>query len=90
MNVELFYTEGCRRCAAAREGLKTTAMEAAPHLVWREVDVVKELDYAVELGVLSLPAVAIDGVLVFSSLPTAAQLNSELQHRLNLESPDGH
>jgi thioredoxin 1 len=84
MNVELFYTEGCRRCAAAREGLKATAMEAAPNLVWREVDAVKELDYAVELGVLSLPAVAIDGVLVFSSLPTAARRTGEGRDRCGI------
>ncbi|OGB26685.1 MAG: thioredoxin [Burkholderiales bacterium RIFCSPLOWO2_02_FULL_57_36] len=89
MNVELFYTEGCSRCAAAREGLKAAALEAVPDTTWREIDAIKELDYAVELGVLTLPAVAINGALVFSSLPTPAQLARELQQRLDLERPDG-
>lgn len=85
MNVELFYTEGCSKCAAAREELKTTAQNAVPQVVWREVDVLKELDYAVELGILSLPALAINKELVFTSLPTAAQLAKALQERIGRE-----
>jgi thioredoxin 1 len=86
MNVELFY----RRCAEAREGLKAVTLEAAPDMVWREINALEELDYAVELGVLTLPSVAINSVLVFSSLPTPAQLASELQQRLGKEFHDGH
>lgn len=78
MKVELFYVIGCRQCTAAREGLKIAAEKAVSDLVWREVDVQKEMDYAVEVGVLNLPAVAIDGKLVFSSLPTEAQLTQAL------------
>jgi glutaredoxin len=89
MNVELFFTEGCRRCAAAREGLKSAALEAAPGMTWREINAVEELDYAVDLGVLTLPSVAINGVLVFSSLPTPAQLTRELRHRLSQEPRNG-
>jgi len=36
----------------------------------------------VELGVMSSPAIAIDGELVFSSLPNPAKLRSELDKRL--------
>jgi hypothetical protein len=36
------------------------------------------MDYAVTLGVLTLPAVAINGHLVFSSLPTPDQLRRVL------------
>lgn len=90
MNVELFYTEGCGRCAAARQGLKSAALEAAPGMTWREINAAEELDYAVELGVLTLPSVAINGVLVFSSLPTPAQLARELRQRFSQELPDGH
>ena len=80
MKVELLYTEGCKKCAAAREDLKAVAQQAVPGLAWREIDIQQELDYAVELGVLTLPAVAIDGKLVFCSLPTPAQLTQALQH----------
>jgi thioredoxin 1 len=90
MNVELFYTVGCSKCADAREELKSAARQVVPDVVWREVNVLDELDYAVELGVMTLPAVAIDKKLVFASLPTPAQLTKALQQHRSQESTDGH
>ena len=81
MKVELFQTAGCKRCAAARENLKTVAEEAVPGVIWRVVDAATEIDYAVEVGVMNLPALVVDGQLAFSSLPTPAQLAQELQRR---------
>jgi predicted thioredoxin/glutaredoxin len=40
--------------------------------------VLDEMDYAVDHGVLSLPAIVVDGELVFSSLPTPQQLRAAL------------
>ena len=51
---------------------------------WREVNILDELDHAVELGVMSTPSIAIDGELVFSSLPSAKKLRTELESRLRL------
>jgi thioredoxin 1 len=81
MKVELFHTIGCKSCADAREALKAAAQGAVPAVVWRDVDVTRELDYAVEIGVLALPAIAVDGRLAFSTLPTPEQLAAELQRR---------
>jgi thioredoxin 1 len=81
MDVELFYAEGCGKCTAAREELKAVAQSTVPNVVWREVNVLQEIDYAVELGVLSLPAVVINKELVFSTLPTPPQLVKALQQR---------
>ncbi|HEN47038.1 MAG TPA: thioredoxin family protein [Mizugakiibacter sp.] len=44
-----------------------------------------ELDYAVELGVLSTPAIAIDGELVFSGLPSVRKLRAALENRPGIE-----
>lgn len=82
MKVELFQTPACKSCTDARDALKSAAQDAVPGLAWRDVDVSKEIDYAVELGVMSLPAVAVDGQLAFSSLPTPAQLIAELARRV--------
>jgi thioredoxin 1 len=78
MKIELFYTPGCQQCADARDGLKAAAEELIFGVVWRELNALDELDYAVSLGVVSLPAIAIDGRLVFSSLPTSQQFRREL------------
>ena len=59
MKVELFYSPGCSQCAVVREDLKATAERTVAGIEWRELSVLEDLDYAVELGVLSLPAIAV-------------------------------
>jgi thioredoxin 1 len=81
MKIELLYTPGCQKCGDARDGLKAAAEELIPGVIWRELNALDELDYAVRLGVVTLPALAIDGKLVFSSLPTSRQLRRELTKR---------
>lgn len=81
MKIELFYTPGCEKCADAPDDLKAAAEEVIPGVIWRELSALDKLDYAVELGVVTLPAIAIDGEVVFSSLPTCRQLRRELAKR---------
>lgn len=83
LKVETFSAPGCARCAQAREALKAVVEEMGTERVsWREVDVLKEIDYAVELGIMSPPAIAIDGQLVFPALPSPQRLRAELMKRL--------
>ena len=82
MKVELFYTPGCEKCADSKDELRALATQLVPDLVWRELNVLDELDYAVEVGVLTLPSIAIDGEVIFSSLPTPRQLRRELTKRI--------
>jgi thioredoxin 1 len=82
MKVEVFYADGCNSCGASRRELQEAVLAAFPRaMTWSEIDIVKNIDYAVDLGVLTVPAVAIDGDLVFAGLPTAQQLLSELTAR---------
>ncbi len=81
MIVELFYAPGCAKCAASQAKLKAVALKTIEGLTWREVNVLDELDYAVELGVLTPPALAIDRELVFAFLPTRQQLRGALMRR---------
>ncbi len=81
MKVELIYAAGCAECMTARAGLRCAAEAVVAGVEWTEINVLDALDYAVELGVLTLPALAIDGSLVFAALPTPAQLRDELLKR---------
>lgn len=74
----MFHTPGCPACVSAHAELRTAAQEAVKDLEWHEVNVVDNLDHAVELGVLTLPSIVIDGELVFTSMPTVAQLREAL------------
>ena len=87
IKVELFAAPGCTHCARAKEQLQRM-VEAIDddRLEWRAVEVLDEIDYAVAVGVLSTPAIAIDGELVFSSLPNKKKLQSELNKRLSRQS----
>lgn len=82
MKIDVFFTTGCSVCAAAHAELRAAAQEWVKDLEWRELNVLDELDYAVELGVLTLPSIAVDGELVFTSMPTAAQLREALRKRM--------
>jgi len=87
INVEVFSSPGCGKCGHAKAVLRKLADElGGDNIHWREVNILDELDYSVELGVLSTPSIAIDGELVFRSLPSAKKLRVELESRLNLNS----
>ena len=81
MKVEMFVIPGCSECAAARARLRAAAQKVAKNLEWRELNALDDLDYAIELGVMTLPSIVIDGELVFSSTPTVAQLRDALIER---------
>lgn len=80
VKVELFFAAGCSKCAEAREALREAAHSAGP-VEWQEVDIAKNPDRAVDVGVVATPAVAIDGKLVFKTMPTASDLRSAIRAR---------
>jgi hypothetical protein len=85
VKIEVIAAPGCKKCAGAQDELRAVALSVLgeSRLVWREVSVLDELDYAVSLGVLTMPAIAVNGELTFPSLPTPEQFRAAL---LRLES----
>jgi len=85
IKVEVFSSPNCTRCSKVFDLLDRIVEElSADRIEWRAVNVVEELDYAVELGVLSLPSIAIDGELVFKGHPSSATLRHDLRQRLEV------
>ena len=83
VKVEVFSSPGCGKCAQGKSMLKAVAEELGQDKVsWREVNILAEIEYAVDLGVMSSPAIAINGELVFVSLPSATKLRAELLKHL--------
>lgn len=82
INIEIFTSPGCSKCGHAKSTLQKMVEElGAEHFSWREVNILDELDYAVNLGVLSTPSIAIDGELCYTSLPSAKKLRQQLIER---------
>lgn len=87
IKVEIFSAPGCSKCALAKEALKSVVKDLGQDSVaWREVDILEEMDYAVELGLMSSGGIAIDGQLVFPRLPSTEKLREELVRRVKGES----
>lgn len=87
IKVEVFSSPGCGKCGHAKEVLRKIVEELGGNgrITWREVNVLDEMDYAVRLGVLSTPAIAVNGELVFTTLPSARKLRQALEQRLRQE-----
>jgi len=82
VKVEVFSSPGCSKCTQAKTVLQAVVADlGADKVAWREVNILEEIDFAVDLGILSLPAIAIDGELVFTALPSAEKLRAEITRR---------
>lgn len=77
--VKVFVLQGCARCLAGLDELRTIASSYGNDAVrWNELDLLANIDQAVQLGILSAPAIVINGQLAFSALPTPEQLRAAL------------
>jgi len=73
--IEVFTAPGCGKCGKAKDELANIVSQlGSERFEWREVNILQEMDYAIELGVLATPAIAINGELIFTSLPSQKQL----------------
>ena len=77
--IDVFVLQGCVRCLSGLDELREVALSYGDDTVrWNELDFLANIDQAVQLGILSAPALAIDGELAFGSLPTPQQLRAAL------------
>lgn len=81
VTVEFFHAGGCIYCVTAREALRDAALQSS-QVEWIEIDIGKDPQRAVDMGVLTTPAIAIDGTLMRESAPTARQLQSAICARI--------
>lgn len=81
--VEVLTGSGCGYCQKAITLVREVIDELGDTRVHcREVNVVEEIDYAVRLGVLSTPAIALNGELVFATPPSRTKLRRAILQRL--------
>jgi glutaredoxin len=85
--IEVFTAPCCGNCGKAKDELEIIVNQlGSENFEWREVNILQEMDYAIELGVLSTPSIAINGELVFTALPSARQLLQALENSLESQS----
>jgi len=76
--VEEFMSPGCVGCPAVKEMLKELSIELEGKLTVEEVDITVETTRATQYGIMSVPAVAINGILKFVGVPSKEELKKAI------------
>ena len=84
LQIEVFTAPGCGKCGQAKVRLKKVVEALGLNSIqWREVNILEELDYSVELGVLSTPAIAMNGELLFTGMPSEKEMLKAVEKQLD-------
>ena len=76
--VEEFMSPGCVGCPTVKEMLKELSAEFGGNLIVEEVDITVDTTRAAQYGIMSVPAVAINGILKFMGVPSKEELKKAI------------
>ena len=76
--LEEFMSPGCVGCPAVKEMLKSLSEELSGEITVEEVDITVDTTRAAQYGIMSVPAIAINGVLKFMGVPKKEELKKAL------------
>ncbi|PCI63258.1 MAG: hypothetical protein COB35_01295 [Gammaproteobacteria bacterium] len=91
--VEVFSAESCNRCFTAKQKIiklieqlnNENSQQNTTIITYHDVDVVENLDRAVALGILTTPSIVINDQLVYTNMPTMAELAAKLVQIISLK-----
>jgi len=83
--VEEFMSPGCVGCPIVKELLKELSGEFGDRLTVEEVDITVDTARAAQYGVMSVPAIAINGILTFVDVPSKEELKKAIVEELERE-----
>lgn len=76
--VEEFMSPGCVGCPTVQEMLKELSIEFKGKLIVEEVDITVDTARATQYGIMSVPAIAINGILKFVGVPSKEELKKAI------------
>ncbi|MFQ6073894.1 MAG: thioredoxin family protein [Candidatus Bathyarchaeia archaeon] len=80
--IEMLTSPGCVNCPAVKKMLKELTDELKGDITVEEVDITAEPTRAAQYGVMSVPAVAINGILQFVGVPKREELKKAIMDEL--------
>jgi small redox-active disulfide protein 1 len=80
--IEMLTSPGCANCPAVKRMLKELTDELKGDITVEEVDITAEPTRAAQYGVMSVPAVAINGILKFVGVPKREELKKAIMDEL--------
>jgi len=81
--VEEFMSPGCVGCPVVKGMLKSLSQELDGDITTEEVDITVDTTRAAQYGIMSVPAIAINGELKFMGVPNKEELKKALQEELS-------
>lgn len=82
--VQILSTPGCAGCAQTKS-LITRAIKSFTDLDWEEIDLIEQPELASQYGIMSVPAIVIDGKLEFTGVPKERALRDKLESATDRE-----
>jgi glutaredoxin len=82
IEIEILSAPGCTKCEKAKalvQRLVENAAQDFPGLSYRIIDLAESPEIGLKYGVLSTPAIVINGKLVFSGVPKEKALRKKLE-----------
>ena len=76
--VEEFMSPGCMGCPAVKEMLEELSVEFEGKLIIDEVDITVDTARATQYSIMSVPAIAINGILKFVGVPSKEELKKAI------------
>lgn len=83
--VEEFMSPGCVGCPAVKEMLEELSIEFEDKLIIEEVDITVDTTRATQYGIMSVPAVVINGILKFVNVPRKEELKKAILEEMENE-----
>lgn len=80
--VEEFMSPGCVGCPAVKDMLEELSAELGDKLIVEEVDITMDTARAAQYGIMSVPAVAVNGILKFTGVPRKEELKKAILEEL--------
>lgn len=77
-DVQVLSTPGCAGCAKTKRLLAKVLAEF-PGVDWEEVDLIDQPELAERYGIMSVPAVVLDGKLEFTGVPKEDTLREKIK-----------
>jgi len=83
--IEEFMSPGCVGCPAVKEMLEELSVEFKDKLIVEEVDITVDTTRATQYGIMSVPALVINGILKFVDVPDKEELKKAILEEMDSE-----
>jgi thioredoxin 1 len=80
--IEVFSSQGCVGCPTVKKMLKELYEELEGDITVEEVDIAEDPTRAAEYGIMSVPAVVVNGILKIAGVPSKQELKETIMEEL--------